>query len=318
MKSIVKISSCFFLSILSIFQIGYAQETNTFLSAHIDFQPNGELTVIKSFCKNHTEAPLLLRFELELEHTGKKGKSTQEEGTTFDIRPRQDYLLSLNTINYGPKDILTAVLKIFSAEELVAADTLQIKPQSKAPPPEILQLTEEILKKKREPSVSEQIATATKNNPPVATAPSPAVAPKTKSPQQQQKQQPSAPPPPTKARDRVIAPQEDIGIDGLIIDETRTKMAHDFYDLFYRKWIAPPGVADFIIYVRELPSRGRIARVALSVNDEVVLQRNLSPRFELLEEQVNLAIRVLTNHLRRKESVKQQLGQEDTSGSGIF
>ena len=73
-----------------------------------------------------------------------------------------------------------------------------------------------------------------------------------------------------------------------------------------------------MIYIRELPSRGRIARVSLSVNDEEVLQRNLSPRYELLEDQVNLAIRVLTHHLQKKESVKQQLGQEDASGSGIF
>lgn len=316
MNPAVKISVCLLFATLGIFQKGFTQDVNTFLSALIDFQPNGELSVLKTYCKNNTEAPLLLRFELQTVHQGKGGNARQNQKGEFDIKARQKFLLTLHTFSYTTSDILSVSLKIFSAEDLVASDTLYLKPQSNTIPPEILALTEEILQKKRNPKIEEQIASETK-----AIRPSEKRVSKTKkeSPtKNNDRQKIKTINPPKATSDRVVSPQEDIGIDGLIIDETRTKMAHDFYDLFYRKWIAPANASDFIIYIRERPSRGRVARVSLSINEEEILQRNLSPRFELLEQQVNIAVRVLTRHLQKKESVKKQLGNEDASGSGIF
>ncbi len=308
------------------------QSEASLFSGILDFQPNGELSILKVYCKNQTSAPFLLSYELDIAHQQGEELKEQKETGDFDIKARQKYLLALHTYDYKPNHRLRVILKIFSAGDLVAVDTLVIAPQKNKPSPEILSLTNDILKKKKEATVEELIAIATK---PKATKPATiAQKPKPRPPvisQPKEKNQttsvpikptPSAPvvpaPLPPKAVDRVVLPQEEIGIDGLIIDETRSKMAHDFYDLFYRKWIPPQGVTDFIIYVREVPSRGRISRVAMAVNDDIILQRNLSPRYDLLEQQVNLAIRVLTNHLKKKESVKDQMGNEDAMGSGIF
>ncbi len=117
---------------------------------------------------------------------------------------------------------------------------------------------------------------------------------------------------------KVNSTSDAIEIDGLIIDETRSKPARDFYELFYNKWSPPPNAKDYSITIRELPSRGRSARIAVEVNDQVLLQRFLQPRYELIGAQVEQAIRLLRHHLDNTENLKQQMGNEDQKGSGIY
>ncbi len=324
MRPVYQLLICYSLLFFGMQGQVMGQAETSLLSGVLDFQPNGEVSVLKVFCKNHSSAPFLLNYELEITHRQGQELKEQQEGGSFDIKARQKYLLALHTYDYKPSDHLNVILKVFSSGDLVAIDSLVILPKKNKLSPEILNLTNDILKKKKEASVEELIATANKPKPTKTQRPSTSAKPKEKSKSIEapivvtpKKQKIPAPVQP-KAVDRVVLPQEEIGIDGLIIDETRSKMAHDFYDLFYRKWIPPQGVSDFIIYIRELPSRGRISRVAMAVNDDIILQRNLSPRYDLLEQQVNLAIRVLTRHLKKKESVKDQLGNEDAMGSGIF
>ncbi|MEM8907261.1 MAG: curli-like amyloid fiber formation chaperone CsgH [Bacteroidota bacterium] len=111
---------------------------------------------------------------------------------------------------------------------------------------------------------------------------------------------------------------DNLEIDGLIIDETRSKIARDFYDLFYNKWIAPRNASNYSILVRELPSRGRGARVAILINDKEIVQRFVPPRYETIETLVNNAIGRARQYLSKNEDLKQQLLNEDQSGSGIF
>jgi len=116
----------------------------------------------------------------------------------------------------------------------------------------------------------------------------------------------------------VSSTSDAIEIDGLIIDETRTKSARDFYELFYGKWTAPYGAKDFTINIKELPSRGRSARIVISVNDREIFQRFLQPRYDVIEMMVNQAIYHVGRYLSKNESVKKQMGQEDHKGSGLF
>jgi len=108
-------------------------------------------------------------------------------------------------------------------------------------------------------------------------------------------------------------------IQGLIIDETRSKIGRDFYEIFFRKWIAPKGDnGDFIITIKELPSFGRSSRVALEVNSQQLGVRNLIPRLEFVEQQVNASIRQIRRYLTQRSNISKDLENEDTSGSGIF
>jgi len=111
---------------------------------------------------------------------------------------------------------------------------------------------------------------------------------------------------------------DNLEIDGLIIDETRSKVARDFYDFFYGKWIAPQDAKDFTIKIKELPSRGRVARVTVEVNDKALFTRVLQPRLDMVEEISKQAIRIVRRHLGENESLKKDLDESDTKGSGIF
>ncbi|MFK7810426.1 MAG: curli-like amyloid fiber formation chaperone CsgH [Saprospiraceae bacterium] len=116
----------------------------------------------------------------------------------------------------------------------------------------------------------------------------------------------------------VSSTSDAIEIDGLIIDETRTKPARDFYEIFYSKWTAPRGARDFTITIRELPSRGRSAQITVIVNDKPIYQRFLQPRLDVIEAMVDQSIFFISRHLVKTEDVKQQMQQEDHKGSGIF
>ena len=107
-------------------------------------------------------------------------------------------------------------------------------------------------------------------------------------------------------------------IDGLILDDTRTKIGRDFYELFYSKWSPPPGSSDFLITIRELPSRGIGARVSIEVNENVVLHRFLQPRGDIVEEQANISIRFVKSYLKQNENLKKSIDSEDVAGTGIY
>ena len=107
-------------------------------------------------------------------------------------------------------------------------------------------------------------------------------------------------------------------INGLILDETRTKAGADFYDAFYAKWQAPPGARDFAITLEEYPVRGRVARLAVKVDDAVVLRPVLQPRQALVELSAERAVRAVQQYLTEQTRLRQQLENEDQSGSGLY
>lgn len=107
-------------------------------------------------------------------------------------------------------------------------------------------------------------------------------------------------------------------IDGLIIDETKTKSGKEFYDIFYRDWVAPEGAKNFSIFIVEKPFRLNQTFIEISINETQVYQSFLQPRYEYIE---NLAVESIAStqfYLAQYEELLKQLGGEDQSGSGIF
>jgi curli production assembly/transport component CsgE len=110
----------------------------------------------------------------------------------------------------------------------------------------------------------------------------------------------------------------DLEIDGLIIDETRSKVAHNFYEYFYNKWYTPANVKGYLITIREMPSRGLASRISIEINGESLVERALEPRDEVLEQTAGQLVSAIQNHLQKKQTVANEIGNEDTSGSGIY
>ena len=61
-----------------------------------------------------------------------------------------------------------------------------------------------------------------------------------------------------------------VEIDGLVVDETLTKVGHDFYDAFYSNWVAPVGAKDYTLFIKETPPRMNRFTISIYVNDDEV------------------------------------------------
>jgi curli production assembly/transport component CsgE len=121
----------------------------------------------------------------------------------------------------------------------------------------------------------------------------------------------------TQAQEIAVDPV-DLEIDGLIIDETRTRIGRDFYEKFYTLWTAPFGVGDYSIFVEEQPPRGRSAAISVKVNEKLVSFHQLQPREEVLEEAAKLAVARITKHLQNYTQMQSDLENGDQSGTGIY
>ena len=94
---------------------------------------------------------------------------------------------------------------------------------------------------------------------------------------------------------------------GLVLDQTITKIGHDFYDQFYSRWEAPNGVGDFTILIGEKPSRGNNAIITVTVNDEQLLEFPLQGKEEIIADASQQAIEIANNSLQQALNVSQQL-----------
>lgn len=79
-------------------------------------------------------------------------------------------------------------------------------------------------------------------------------------------------------------------IDGLVVDETQTKLARDFYASFFAFWQAPEGAMNYTVIVQEQPVPNVGTRVLVRVNDEIAFQTHLQPREELIQNAARHAV----------------------------
>lgn len=110
----------------------------------------------------------------------------------------------------------------------------------------------------------------------------------------------------------------EIEIDGLLVDNTKTKIGRDFYDLFYANWEPPVDAKNYTITILEKPFRLTSTLIVVSINDNVVYQAILQPRQEIVEQLSEQAAAVTINYLENYEEIMRQLNGEDQAGTGIF
>lgn len=114
-----------------------------------------------------------------------------------------------------------------------------------------------------------------------------------------------------------IRSSADLEVDGLIVDETITKIGRDFYDVFHRQWEAPPSVKNFTILIKERPTRGNGALIQVAVNDEVLFEQQLQPRYDVIEETASYVATGLYEYLARNQ-LQQQLEAEGQQLREVF
>jgi len=90
-------------------------------------------------------------------------------------------------------------------------------------------------------------------------------------------------------------------VDGMILDETITKMGRDFYNIFYQYWQQPPEAYNFTIKISEQPAPTLGTMVSVKVNDTRTFHARLQPRYDFIEEASKQAVRISYNYLKNNK-----------------
>lgn len=94
---------------------------------------------------------------------------------------------------------------------------------------------------------------------------------------------------------------------GLVMDQTISKLGRDFYDLFYGSFEAPGGLEDFTVVLVERQARANNAVVALIVNDTELFEMPLTPRADQMEESAMSAVGAAVEFLLQAQNISRQL-----------
>ncbi|WP_407405909.1 CsgE family curli-type amyloid fiber assembly protein [Chryseobacterium sp.] len=95
-------------------------------------------------------------------------------------------------------------------------------------------------------------------------------------------------------------------LKGLTIDETKTKVGKDFYDLFYIKYSQIPNKSNSTITVTELPTRGTSSQIHIVMEDSIVYSFPTNPSDEYLAEQVEYTFQYINNFNAQKKFVRNE------------
>lgn len=109
-----------------------------------------------------------------------------------------------------------------------------------------------------------------------------------------------------------------VELDGLIIDETISKIGHDFYKYYQDYWRPPEGVKNYTIYIGEklMPGMGNL--VYIKIDDQKVFENRITPKDYTIEKTAQYATNRIRAYLEQTLLIQQQLEEGDMSGTGIY
>lgn len=123
------------------------------------------------------------------------------------------------------------------------------------------------------------------------------------------------------------SPSNAMGGINLVLDNSRTKVGKDFYDLFYKHWSALPTQADstqqegpgpivttgdVVLVIEEIPTPGstNAHQMQVSIDDQLVWQQFVQARYELLEEATLTAVDAAREYLASYQELQRLLASQ--------
>jgi len=100
---------------------------------------------------------------------------------------------------------------------------------------------------------------------------------------------------------------EGLGLGGLILDETRSKMGSNFYSVFYKHWEDPKNTQNFTITVSEQPMPSRGTMVQVEIDNQLVFRNRLEPRYYKTEQAAKQAVKVSQRRLKQMQATQNEL-----------
>jgi curli production assembly/transport component CsgE len=101
--------------------------------------------------------------------------------------------------------------------------------------------------------------------------------------------------------------------EGLVLDQTLTKLGRDFYEFFYGTFQPPMGLDEYTIIVAERPFRGNNSIITIKVNEQELLEMPLPTRADQMEEIVAGAVGASRDYLDQLQAVSKQLDEGSRS-----
>lgn len=95
-------------------------------------------------------------------------------------------------------------------------------------------------------------------------------------------------------------------IEGLVVDETKTRVGADFYDEFFSIYNQSPKKHNFIISISEMPYRGQTSIIQVKADQDLLYEFFSNPNEEFIKEQAAFSIQSINRYAISKESVKQE------------
>jgi len=118
------------------------------------------------------------------------------------------------------------------------------------------------------------------------------------------------------------AQQKEVEVDGLIIDQTQTRIGQEFYQNFVTFWESPIGIENYNILVTEMASPTWGSWIWIEVGDliskEIVYQEILKPRAEEIEDAAKKGVEVVKEYLYRLKEYGKDVSEKDMAGTGIY
>ncbi|MDQ0780476.1 CsgE family curli-type amyloid fiber assembly protein [Chryseobacterium sp. W4I1] len=95
-------------------------------------------------------------------------------------------------------------------------------------------------------------------------------------------------------------------LKGLTIDDTKTKVGKDFYDLFYMQYSQLPDKGSSAVTVSELPLRGTSGQINIQIDDKLIYSFMTNPNEDYLKEQLAASLKYIKEFNTRKNLIKNE------------
>lgn len=95
-------------------------------------------------------------------------------------------------------------------------------------------------------------------------------------------------------------------LKGLTIDETKTKIGKDFYDMFYLQYSQLPDKSISAITISELPLRGTSGQINIQIDDKVIYSFMTNPGEDYLNEQLAFSLKYIKEFTAKKNLIKNE------------
>jgi len=106
-------------------------------------------------------------------------------------------------------------------------------------------------------------------------------------------------------------------INGLLIDQTRTLMGHEFYRHFCTLWGEPQVDFQYNVTIKEIPDARWGSLITVDVNGTTAYRKSLRPRSGKAEEEAKASISRVKKHLIYMIKTNGKQNSQDLKGNGF-